>query len=187
MTVIKKILFILILVAVSIIFVQSIDVVFGAGDKIEPGYIEPLGDSVVGIKRADQIVGIIIVIVRWTYTIFFIIAVLYILFAAYTYLTAQAEPEKIKNATNQIIYASIAIAVALLAVSINAIVGSIIEPSGGETGGGAQMSQPYQTGGGTNNVPSSDRANLPIPERNLPTNLLPNPSLKPNLDPNLSP
>ncbi len=141
----KKILFILILVVASIIFTQFIDVVFGAsvGEEIKGEFLEPLKGSATNIKKASDVVGIVIIIVRWTYTIFFIIAVFMILLAAYTYLTAQAEPEKIKNATNQIIYAAIAIVVALLAVSINVIVKSIVEPSGGGGGGGVQSSPTY--------------------------------------------
>jgi hypothetical protein len=92
-----------------------------------------------GIKNVEGVVRILIEVLKWTYTVFFIIAVLYILFAAYAYLTAQADPEKIKSATNQIIYAAIAIAVALLAVGINAIVKSIIEPSEGSGAGGSSL------------------------------------------------
>ncbi len=101
----------------------------------------PLIPKGAGISRFEGVVVILMTVLRWTYTIFFIVAVFMILLAAYTYLTAQAEPEKIKSATNQIIYASIAIAVALLAVSINAIVGSIIGPSSGGGNSGASQTQ----------------------------------------------
>ena len=143
MTVTKKILFILILIATPIIFTQSINVVFGAiPTAINPEeYLDPLGTGATDIKTASGVVGIIITIVQWTYTIFFVIAVFMILMAAYTYLTAQAEPEKIKNATNQIVWASIAIAVALLAVSISMIVKSIVSPSGGGTNNGQTSPQ----------------------------------------------
>jgi len=154
MTVNKKILFILILIATPIIFAQSTDVVFGAiPTTINPGeYLDPLGKGATDIKTASEVVGIIITIVQWTYSIFFVVAVFMILMAAYTYLTAQAEPEKIKNATNQIVWASIAIAVALLAVSISAIVKSIVSPSGGGTGGTQATPIYSQPSGGGNNT-----------------------------------
>ena len=143
MTVNKKILFILILIATPIIFAQSTDVVFGAiPTTINPGeYLDPLGKGATGVKTASDVVDIFIRVLGWTYSIFFIVAVFMILMAAYTYLTAQAEPEKIKNATNQIVWASIAIAVALLAVSISMIVKSIVSPSGGGTNNGQTSPQ----------------------------------------------
>jgi len=128
--------------SIKIFFLISISIIV-----MTPVYAEPtpvtLPNNVLNPTKIDssvedvpRIVDIVIRIVRWTYTIFFVIAVFMILMAAYTYLTAQAEPEKIKNATNQIVWASIAIAVALLAVSMSMIVKSIVSPSGGGTGGG---------------------------------------------------
>ena len=63
----------------------------------------------------------------WVYTIFFVIAAFFILFAAFTYLTAKGDAEKVKGARDQIIYAVIAIVVALLAFSIDKIVASFIQ------------------------------------------------------------
>ena len=147
MTAAKKILFILILlVAVSIIFTQSINVVFGAiGTTINPGeYLDPLGKGATNIRDAGGVVNILIIILRWTYTIFFVISAFMVILAAFTYLTAGADPEQIKSANHKIIYAAIAVAVALLAVSINAIVGSIVGTSGGGGGGGGtRTSQTY--------------------------------------------
>lgn len=65
-------------------------------------------------------------ILAWVYTIFFIIAAFFILYAAFTYLTAKGDPEKVTGARDQIIYAVIAIVVALLAFSIDQIVSSIV-------------------------------------------------------------
>ncbi|MBI4160124.1 hypothetical protein HY504_03075 [Candidatus Wolfebacteria bacterium] len=61
-------------------------------------------------------------VVRWVYIIFFTVAVLLILFAAFTYLTAAGDEEKIKRARDQLIYAAVAIVVALLAVGFRAII-----------------------------------------------------------------
>ena len=60
---------------------------------ITPGEIPTSGD--LGIKKTLQdetaggVKGVIQAIVKWVYIIFFIIAVLFIIFAAFTYLTAQ--------------------------------------------------------------------------------------------------
>ena len=63
-------------------------------------------------------------------TIFWILAVVFIILAAFKYLTAQGDETKVKAAKSMLIYAIIAIAVALLATSIKPIVDSFL---GGET------------------------------------------------------
>lgn len=83
------------------------------------------------INEPNQLLNIIIVIVRYIYVIFFITAVAFILFAAFNYLTGGDEPEKIAAAHKQIIYAVIAIAVALLAVSFQLIIGNFLMSAGG--------------------------------------------------------
>ena len=116
---------------------------------ITPGEIPTSGD--LGIKKTLQdetaggVKGVIQTIVKWVYIIFFIIAVLFIIFAAFTYLTAQGDPEKVKTATNQIIYAAVAIVVALVAVSIDLIIKNFLI-SGGEGGGGGTQYWPSQSG-----------------------------------------
>ncbi len=75
--------------------------------------------------RTENVSGLVAIfsdIVKWIYTIFFIVAVMFVIFAAFTYLTAGGDAEKVGNAKNQIIYAAVAIIVALLAVSFESIV-----------------------------------------------------------------
>jgi len=74
------------------------------------------------IKESSELIDVIARIVGWIYIIFFIIAVMYILFAAFNYLTGANDPEKIKTGRNQIIYAAIAIVIALLAVGARTII-----------------------------------------------------------------
>lgn len=74
------------------------------------------------IKESSELIDVIARIVGWIYIIFFIIAVMYILFAAFNYLTGVNDPEKIKTGRNQIIYAAIAIVIALLAVGARTII-----------------------------------------------------------------
>ncbi len=137
-----RILYLSLLISIS--FLILISSVFA----ITAGQIPDSGD--LGISKTLQnetaggIKSIIETIVRWTYIIFFIIAVLFIIFAAYTYLTAQGDPEKVKNAHNQIIYAAIAIVVAFMALGIDLIVKSIIDNQGG--GGGGKQYWPTPKG-----------------------------------------
>jgi len=78
------------------------------------------------ITTVSGAVDIIRGVVRWIYVIFFIIAVLFIIFAAFTYLTAGGDPEKTTKAKNQLIYAAVAIAVALLALGFQSIVSNFL-------------------------------------------------------------
>ncbi len=89
-----------------------------------PG-VDRVGPSTVG-----GVVDVIRQVVRWVYIIFFIIAVLLIIFAAFTYLFAGGDPEKVSEAKNRIIYATVAIAVALLAVGFEAIVRNFLTTPG---------------------------------------------------------
>lgn len=82
------------------------------------------------INSVSSLVDILRGVVRWIYIIFFIIAVLFIIFAAFTYLTAGGDPEKTTNAKNQLIYAAVAIAVALLAVGFQSIVSNFLAAPG---------------------------------------------------------
>lgn len=80
------------------------------------------GVTQVGPTTVGGVVDIIRNIVKWVYIIFFVLAVLFILFAAFNYLTAAGDEAKVKTAHNQMIYAIVAIAVALLAVGFEAII-----------------------------------------------------------------
>ncbi len=74
------------------------------------------------VKSVNDVIRILNKIVGWTYTIFFIAAVFFILLAAYKFLFAQDDAEKIKSAKNQIVYAVIAIIIALLSVSFDVVI-----------------------------------------------------------------
>ena len=85
-----------------------------------------LPGSNTNITTVSGLVDILKGVVRWIYIIFFIIAVLFIIFAAFTYLTSAGDPEKVGAAKNQLIYAAVAIAVALLAVGFQTIVSNFL-------------------------------------------------------------
>ncbi len=100
---------------------------------IAPGTIPEAGELGVQespIETAGGVLDVIANIVRWVYILFFIIAVLLILFAAFNYLTAGDQADKIRLARNQLIYAAVAIAVALLSVGVTAIIQNFLEVGG---------------------------------------------------------
>ncbi|MCX6759214.1 MAG: hypothetical protein NT012_01470 [Candidatus Nealsonbacteria bacterium] len=65
-------------------------------------------------------------IVNWLITILLVVAALFIVLAAFTFVTAGGDPEKINTARNQVLYALIGVGVALLAWGLVALVQKII-------------------------------------------------------------
>ena len=78
------------------------------------------------VSSVDSILNIIRNILRWLQIFFFTIAAIFIIIAAFNYLTAQGSEEKVGTAKKQIWYAVIAIIVALVATSIGPIVDSFL-------------------------------------------------------------
>jgi len=67
-------------------------------------------------------------VLGWLNTFFYIVASIFVLIAAFQYLTAQGNEDKIKKAKNMLIYAVIAIAVALFAGGLDILVRNVITP-----------------------------------------------------------
>ncbi|MEK7162670.1 MAG: hypothetical protein AAB696_00005, partial [Patescibacteria group bacterium] len=65
-------------------------------------------------------------IVKYTYTIFFFVAIFFIIIAAFTYLTAGDDAIKIGSAHKQIFWAVIAIAIALVSIGAATIIQTFI-------------------------------------------------------------
>jgi len=80
------------------------------------------------IKEPGDIFRILAKIVQYTYTIFFIVAVVFIIVAAFNFLTSQGNPEKINSAKSQITWAIVAIAIALISVGATQIIKAFITP-----------------------------------------------------------
>jgi hypothetical protein len=77
-------------------------------------------DSVDDVKAVlDKIIG-------WAFVLFFALAGVFILWAAFDYLTAKGDPKKVESAKNKLIYAAIGIAIALVARSIAGIIEAFI-------------------------------------------------------------
>ena len=54
-------------------------------------------------------------IVDWIYTIVMIVAVIYIIFGGFAYITAEGDPTKLEKAKKQVLFALFGIAIVLLA------------------------------------------------------------------------
>jgi|AntAceMinimDraft_18_1070375.scaffolds.fasta_scaffold115884_1 heme O synthase-like polyprenyltransferase len=78
------------------------------------------------ITSMTQVESLLENILGWIYTFFFIFAAIFILIAAFQYLTAAGDEEKVKKAKNMLIYAVIAIAIALVAMGIDNIVANLV-------------------------------------------------------------
>ena len=66
----------------------------------------------------------------WAFYFLIVIAVIFVIVAAFRYLTAAGDPEKVKSAGQTLLYAAIAIGVALLARAVPLVVGSFLGASG---------------------------------------------------------
>ncbi|MBI4992445.1 MAG: hypothetical protein HZB99_04480 [Candidatus Harrisonbacteria bacterium] len=62
--------------------------------------------------------------------VFFSLAIVFMLYAGYLYLTAGGEAEQVSKAKNQLIYSIIAIVIGLAAYSATAIIANFLQTSG---------------------------------------------------------
>lgn len=75
---------------------------------------------------ASGLVTIIQTVARWIFTFLILVAVIFGLIAAYQYITAGGDAEKLALARTNTIYALVAMAIGILAFSIPAIVSQIV-------------------------------------------------------------
>lgn len=80
----------------------------------------------VGVRSIQDILRVLNTLVNWMFAILMILAVIFIFYAAYLYLTAGGDPEKVKSATRQLIFAAVAIAVALVAQGVRFVVEQLL-------------------------------------------------------------
>ena len=71
------------------------------------------------------------VVVGWLFTFLIILSIVFVLIAAFKYLTAAGDPEKVKGASHQLIYAGVAIIVAIFARGVPQIIGSLFNTTVG--------------------------------------------------------
>jgi len=119
-------LFLIMLLMVSPVLTTA--VTFKEGEITKPGELVPGGSP---INTDTELLNVIAGVVKWIYTIFFVVAVVFILFAAFNYLTAgwqRGQPEKVKSAHTQLVWAAVAIAIALLSVAATQIIQTFLKP-----------------------------------------------------------
>jgi hypothetical protein len=66
------------------------------------------------------------VIFNWMFYFLIILAIIFVVVAAFRYLFAAGDPEKVKAAGHALIYAAVAIAVALIAKAVPGVVGTLL-------------------------------------------------------------
>lgn len=87
----------------------------------------PVNAPVSSITSLSAVNRVIVNIVNWVMGLFFVAAVLFIFYAAYLFLNAAGNPDQLQHAKDQLIYAIVAIVVALLAGSVRFIVASVLQ------------------------------------------------------------
>ena len=80
----------------------------------------------VGYTNVSEFVALLNVIIQWLFYILLVVAVLILIWAAFTYLTAGGDEEKIGKAKNMIIGAVIALVIAFVASGIPTLVGNFL-------------------------------------------------------------
>ncbi|MBI4085784.1 MAG: hypothetical protein HY433_00890 [Candidatus Liptonbacteria bacterium] len=83
-------------------------------------------DATAPITSGNSVIVFVNQIAVWVSYLFWALAVIFIFYAAFLYLTAGGEEEKIKKANHQLIYAVIAIVVALFAYGMPLFVKNIL-------------------------------------------------------------
>ena len=100
----------------------------------------PVAASMVAFQASAQgaattiggVQSIICTLLSLAFWFFFVVAIVFVLLAAFNYLTASGDPEKVKKASHMLLYAAIGIAVALIARSLPYFVSSLVPGSGGQ-------------------------------------------------------
>ncbi|MCL5733262.1 MAG: pilin [Patescibacteria group bacterium] len=98
-------------------------------------------------QNIGEVASLMWSITNWIFTFFLIFAVIYIIVAAFMYLTAGGDPEKIKNAKMQLLYAIIAIVIASLS---KLIVYSVSDISGATPSGSSTVNSTQPSNNGSN-------------------------------------
>lgn len=89
------------------------------------GITQPIGPPTINFN-IQTVINILNNVVTWVFTIFLIVAVIFIIIAAFRYLFSGGDPAGVKGATQAVVFAAVAIAVALLSVAIRFIVQQLV-------------------------------------------------------------
>ncbi len=103
-----------------------------AGAQTPPA--APTTGSAIPASNVTTVTGvfnIICALLGWLFILFIILAVVFVIVAAFKYLTAGGDAEKVGTANHMLIYAVVAVAVAVLARAIPVIVANFFNASAG--------------------------------------------------------
>jgi len=78
------------------------------------------------VSSPAQAITLLCSVAGWIFFFLIILAVIFVLYAAFLYLTAAGDDSKIKQAGNILIYAAVAIAVALFAKGFPLLIGGLL-------------------------------------------------------------
>lgn len=97
-----------------------------------PGSAAGSGGTVptTSITSLQSILDDLCVVFAWMFYFLIVVAVIMVVYAAFKYLTAGGDPEKVKSAGGVLMYAAVAIGVALLAKAIPLVVSNFLGASG---------------------------------------------------------
>ncbi len=73
--------------------------------------------------------GLLCTIINWLFYLMIILAIIFVFVAAFKYLTAGGDPEKVSKAGSTLLYAVIAVVIALVAKGIPLIISSFLGSS----------------------------------------------------------
>jgi Type IV secretion system pilin len=82
------------------------------------------------ITSLQGVLNTVCIVFSWMFYFLIALTVVFILVAAFKYLTAGGDAEKVKGAGSMLLYAAIAVAVALLARALPTIIASFLGASG---------------------------------------------------------
>jgi len=106
--------------------------VFASAQVAQPPVAAP--DTIQNISQITGGAGIICTVINWIFWLLIVLTIVFVLVAAFKYLTAAGDPEKVKSAGSTLLYAAIAVVVALIAKGLPLIVSSFIGGGLGSTG-----------------------------------------------------
>jgi hypothetical protein len=78
------------------------------------------------ITSLQAVLQSVCTVFAWAFYFLIVVAVIFIIVAAFKYLTAAGDPEKVKSAGATLLYAAIAIGVALLARAVPLVIGQFL-------------------------------------------------------------
>ena len=78
------------------------------------------------ITSLQSILNDLCIVFAWMLYFLIVVAIIFVVVAAFKYLTAGGDPEKVKSAGATLLYAAVAIGVALLAKAVPLVVGNFL-------------------------------------------------------------